>query len=226
MRYLFQISYIGTNWHGWQRQKDVVTIQSEIEDCFEKHFFENKINIHGCGRTDAGVHATKYFFHADLPSQIDNNFCNEVNRFLPSEIRFKSHVQIPTFYNAQKSAISRTYTYKLSYGADKIKNKKELHLYHQPDPENIIEVVNYLLEQTNFRALCKTPDIHDSTNLKLSELNYRLIENNCAELTFTASHFLRQMIRLTTSLILHYGFSKISLKQIKTSIESGQRIKF
>ena len=64
MRYFFEISYDGTNYHGWQKQPNSKTIQETIETCFST-ILKQKIDIVGAGRTDAGVHARKMIAHFD-----------------------------------------------------------------------------------------------------------------------------------------------------------------
>jgi tRNA pseudouridine38-40 synthase len=65
MRYFFEISYNGTPYHGWQNQPNAISVQHVVEDCFTK-VFRKKIEITGSGRTDAGVHCVRQFFHADV----------------------------------------------------------------------------------------------------------------------------------------------------------------
>jgi len=224
MRYFFRISYVGTNWHGWQRQKDVKTIQGEIEKCLQKLLPEERISIHGCGRTDTGVHASKYFFHINLKEMIDQEIVGRINEALPPSIRFLQYYSVQEFANAQRSAISRTYVYKMRFGPFDSKNNLELRIWKKPDPNKIDEAITYLLEQTDFRCLCKTPDIHGSTKLRLKKLKIEFTHENEAQLEIEASHFLRQMVRITVALLLRYGQEKISFDEIKQAFETGIRI--
>ena len=62
-RYFFKISYDGTPYFGWQKQPKQISIQETIEKDLSKIHSLKEINIVGCGRTDAGVHAKEYYFH-------------------------------------------------------------------------------------------------------------------------------------------------------------------
>ena len=64
MRYLLELSYNGTNYHGWQRQPNAKSVQQTLEDCFSL-IFDEKISLVGAGRTDAGVHAKYFCAHFD-----------------------------------------------------------------------------------------------------------------------------------------------------------------
>ncbi|MGY8917667.1 MAG: tRNA pseudouridine(38-40) synthase TruA, partial [Flavobacteriales bacterium] len=70
MRVFLELSYNGTNYHGWQRQPVSISVQSVIEDALER-LCGSKTAIVGCGRTDAEVHASYYVAHCDIPSLID-----------------------------------------------------------------------------------------------------------------------------------------------------------
>ena len=69
-RYLLEITYDGTNYFGWQIQPNQKTIQGEIIKKIST-LLNQKINLIGCGRTDTGVHAIKYFAHFDSDIEID-----------------------------------------------------------------------------------------------------------------------------------------------------------
>jgi tRNA pseudouridine38-40 synthase len=68
MRYFFHIAYKGTHYNGWQRQKTGLSIQEVLETHLQQILKEN-ISCMGCGRTDAGVHASQYFFHSDIEEE-------------------------------------------------------------------------------------------------------------------------------------------------------------
>ena len=76
-RYFFHIAYNGTCYHGWQIQPDARSVQGEITSALTKLNGNDLVELVGCGRTDTGVHAAKYFFHAD----IDN--------ISPEELKYK-----------------------------------------------------------------------------------------------------------------------------------------
>jgi len=88
-RYFIQLSFNGTNYHGWQIQKNAVSIQSLITKALSL-LLKSEISITGCGRTDAGVHAKEFFAHFDIDKELDDTqrkeLTNKLNRFLPKDI--------------------------------------------------------------------------------------------------------------------------------------------
>ena len=87
MRYFIEISYLGTNYHGWQSQPNAITIQEISENCLSK-ILDTPIKLVAAGRTDKGVHANQMFAHFDIKTKISEKvtFIHNANSFLPNEI--------------------------------------------------------------------------------------------------------------------------------------------
>ena len=87
MRYFIEISYKGTNYHGWQYQPNARSIQEEVETALAT-LNKCEVSILGAGRTDAGVHAEQFFAHFDLPAAISDKgrMIHNLNGLLPDDI--------------------------------------------------------------------------------------------------------------------------------------------
>ena len=86
MRYLVYCSYDGTRYVGWQKQTKGISVQSSVEEALGI-FFQQKIDIVGCGRTDAGVHGRHYGFHFEAETDFDEQqFIYKINKLLPDDI--------------------------------------------------------------------------------------------------------------------------------------------
>ena len=111
--YQIKIEYLGTNFVGWQRQKNDLSVQEALEKVLLKRLKE-KITLIGSGRTDAGVHATEQSAHFKTKQHIDDRdtFINSVNFFLNKyPISILSIKKRPKKFHARHSAIKRTYKY-------------------------------------------------------------------------------------------------------------------
>jgi tRNA pseudouridine38-40 synthase len=87
MRYGLKIAYDGTDYAGWQRQKNAVSVQEKLEEAVYLALGE-RVNITASGRTDAGVHAVGQVCHFDLQSTVPPEKMPDcLNRFLPNDIR-------------------------------------------------------------------------------------------------------------------------------------------
>ena len=91
MRYFIYFSFNGKLYHGWQKQKNSITIQEKIEESLSV-LLKDKIEVIGAGRTDAGVHANEMVAHFDVNKNFENskNFIFKLNQFLSNDISVKS----------------------------------------------------------------------------------------------------------------------------------------
>lgn len=106
---LFQISYDGTCYHGYQCQDGQITIQSELERVLGILTGES-LRIIGCGRTDAGVHAIRYYFNVHTASPIPcDRFALAMNSLLPNDITVSSCREVEESFHARFSPKYKTY---------------------------------------------------------------------------------------------------------------------
>ena len=114
-RYKIIVAYDGTNFEGWQIQKNSRTVQGVIEDALKIINNNKSIKIFGSGRTDSGVHAIAQVAHFDFDFKERPEFDlkNAINGNLPHEIRITNYVKVPSNFHARFSALSRSYKYKL-----------------------------------------------------------------------------------------------------------------
>ena len=107
------ICYQGTNYHGWQIQKEhdpPDTIQGWLEWALMR-LTHQKINVIGSGRTDSGVHALAQIAHCDLPINIRLNWQKSLNALLPKDIQVLDVVEVDANFHARFSAHRKTYLY-------------------------------------------------------------------------------------------------------------------
>ncbi|NNF01076.1 MAG: tRNA pseudouridine synthase A, partial [Bacteroidia bacterium] len=111
-RYFLRLSYKGTNYCGWQIQKEDPSVQQALESALTT-LGASKIDVTGCGRTDTGVHALDYFAHFDWSTEIQdsNKFIHQLNGILPDDICIHEGFSVDIEAHARFDAISRTYRY-------------------------------------------------------------------------------------------------------------------
>lgn len=109
--YAIGIEFIGTNYRGWQRQQEVISIQEKLETAFSK-IANEPIEIIAAGRTDAGVHASNMVAHFTTTAQrAPYNWLRASNSLLPDDIGVRWIVPMPDDFHARFSAIARRYRY-------------------------------------------------------------------------------------------------------------------
>ena len=122
-RYFIELSYNGTDYHGWQIQPNGITVQECLDKALSIYFRQTIISL-GCGRTDAGVHATQFYAHFDLidiPDQSVQYSIAGINSLLPYTIAVKRVFAVSDDAHARFDATARAYKYYLHFDKDPFK---------------------------------------------------------------------------------------------------------
>ena len=193
-RYFARISFDGTDFHGWQRQPNVSTIQESIETALQR-ITKSSIHCHGCSRTDAGVHAKNFYAHFDID---DSDIpIDVINHALPESIAIHELLKVDKHCHAQRDATTRTYHYFFHITPDPFLIRYSLYFSELPsiDIEEINALIQVLMGIHDFRQLCKTPDRHDHTVCHLEEVSIEQISSNQYRFTIQGNRFLKRMVR-------------------------------
>jgi tRNA pseudouridine38-40 synthase len=228
MRYFLNLAYQGTNYSGWRRQVNTNnTIQQIIEDALSQMLSVSTV-IHGCGRTDAGVHATEYYAHTDIENIPNYDFINRINHMLPEDVAIHRFIPVQSTAHAQYDATWRTYEYYFH-----LIKTPHLHLtsayynYSSLDFSSINEGLEIIQSTRDFRALCKHPDIYKNTDCIIKQIEIeKILGNECYKLTVTANRFLRGMIRYMIARLLDIGTGKLRTTEFKKQLKSKQSFEF
>jgi len=213
MRYFLHIAYDGSKYRGWQRQSSVITVQEVIEDKL-KRIFKKDVTVYGCGRTDAGVHASQYLLHinVDIPVTFDLKFI--INKHLPEGIVVYDIIEVESKQHARYDATWRTYDYFIHLYEDPILCKySSYYNLEKLDLDAMRKAVNILPRYQNYRALCKRPDLHNHTHcdVKFAQI-YFSKDGKRIRFCITANRFLRGMIRITVTFLLKIGTGELSVE--------------
>jgi len=214
LRYFFEISYDGTSFFGWQKQPDRITVQQTIEISLSKIYSNKQIDIVGCGRTDTGVHAKQYIFHADLP-HIENpkQLCYTLNKMLPPTVCIKKCWSVNDDMHARYSATRRTYRYFIHFEKEPFKHRYSYYLPHTLDIEKMNIAATNLIGTHDFTTFSKTNTDTKTSICSVFEAKWKVFTENNREMCFfeySANRFLRNMVRATVGTLLKVGQDKIS----------------
>ena len=222
MRYFIELSYQGKNYHGWQIQPDVITVQEKLNKAVSK-IFQLNIEVVGAGRTDTGVHASQMFAHFDLDKELKGDIPHKLNSVLPPDIVVHNVFTVADEKHARFDAISRSYEYKVWLG----RNPFLLDFSWQIHSQNLnIDLMNeaasLLLEYTDFQTFSKVKTDVYTYNCDVTEAIWK---QNGKELTFyiSANRFLRNMVRAIVGTLVDVGLGKITKDEFRQIIESKSR---
>ena len=223
MRYFIYFSFNGKLYHGWQKQKNSITIQEKIEESLSV-LLKDKIEVIGAGRTDTGVHAKEMVAHFDVDKNFKNskNFIFKLNQFLSNDISVKSLKSVKKNAHARFDAISRTYEYHISKEKDVFSNEYSYYLNYSLNHFKINEAIKIIINNKDFK--CFTKSKTDVTNYLCNILDCRWIEYDKKYVfEITANRFLRNMVRSIVGTLIDVGLKKKSINNFKKIIMSKDR---
>jgi tRNA pseudouridine38-40 synthase len=226
MRYFAQLAYNGTAYAGWQAQPHAPSVQQTLETAFST-ISGTAIEFVGCGRTDAGVHASQYFAHFDFDGTFPNGFLQRVNKLLPDEVVIYNIFEVAPDAHARFDAFSRSYEYHLTF----IKNPFQIQTAYfypftnKPDFNKMQAAAHLLLHYNEFQPFCKSN--HDAKTLQcdLTKSEWMQTDENKLVFHITANRFLRGMVRLIVGMCLNVGLEKVRLADVKTALDNQTLLK-
>lgn len=229
-RVLTLLSYDGTNYNGWQNQRDGNTIQSEFEKALAKICKTRIISI-ASGRTDSGVHAFAQPVHFDFP--IDKmglkNIQLALYSLLPSDIRPIKIYSVPKDFHARYWAISKTYRYEITTRPTPF-NRLYKTFFKRLDIDygKLCTLADVFVGKHNFSAFCKPSK---DLNNYICNVNWTTFKQNGVDWIFeiNANRFLHHMVRRIVGSLLscqRQGLSKADLNDFLEGKVKNQKIAF
>lgn len=224
-RYFVELAFNGTTFHGWQIQPGVETVQETLNRAIGI-LIGQPVNLVGCGRTDAGVHASHFIAHFDVKSPIPDNIllANRLNRFVSKQIRIDRIVSVATDFHARFQASSRTYHYLISQGKTPFMNEFSWS-YTQPlDILAMNDACTNLIGKHDFTSFSK---LHTDVKTNDCEVFEAAWYEHRGFLVFRirADRFLRNMVRALVGTLLEIGKGKLKPEDLEKILKAGDRSK-
>ena len=222
MRYFVKLSYNGSSYAGFQIQPNVATIQGTLESTFST-ITQKKINIVGCGRTDAGVHAIDYVAHVDIDTSLPRDFLKRLNKLLPADIVIHQLYQMHKQAHARFDAHSRSYQYNIIKYKDPFNQDTRAFdpYFHRLDIYTLNECASLILNYDEFFPFCKSKSDAEHYRCHLTKSQWSLSpERDLYTYETQANRFLRGMVRLIVGCCRQVCLGNISMQQVREAMES------
>jgi tRNA pseudouridine38-40 synthase len=231
------LAYDGTDFHGWQTQQGLSTIQGTLNDVLER-LTQQRVNIQGAGRTDAGVHAAGQVAHFNTESELSaEKFQRAFNALLPDSIRVLSVEDVCPEFHSRWSASAKTYRYRI-YRGRIMPPFLSRYVLHSPAPldfEAMREAAHHFEAEhdfTSFAAAAGTEEedrrrtmtrvIYSSHMCKSGES----VATDCDEewhYVVRGKSFLRYMVRNIVGTLIEIGRGKLKPSAIPRLFEQRDR---
>lgn len=219
------LSYDGTRYDGWQKQGNTDrTIQGKLEAVLEK-LEGSPVEVHGSGRTDAGVHAEGQVANFHLVKRMGpDKILDYMNRYLPEDIAVTRACVMPERFHSRLNAVKKTYRYQIETASKK--NVFERHYYYglgqKLDVEKMEQAAAILTGTHDYKSFCG--------NKKMKKPTVRTIESICFEqmgsrihISFTGNGFLQQMVRILSGTLIEVGVGKRKPEEMARVLGARER---
>jgi len=223
-RYFLQLSYHGAEFSGWQFQPNAPSVQESLEKTLSAILHE-KITVVGCGRTDAGVHASEYFAHIDATRDdlhSDPQFIFRLNKSLPDSIAVHAIYSVPENMHARFSAVSRTYTYVITRKKNAIHHGLAWEVHEPLNIDLMNEAARIILEHEDFISFSKTGGTMKTSICRITASSWKE-ENEKLIYTITSNRFLRNMVRMVVGTLAEVGKGSMPPQRVKELLEAKKQ---
>ncbi len=223
--YKIIIQYDGTDYSGWQIQKNAVTVQQILTEKISLILRKKDLTITGSGRTDAGVHSLGQTanFKTDIIKDI-GKFMHSLNSILPKDISVNSLEEVPEEFNARFSAKKRSYFYILNFTKSPFYEKYTWYdsRFENIDIEKLNRAAKILKGNNDFTSFSRKDEEKMNKNCEIFEASWRK-KGNLVLFYIEANRFLRGMVRAITGTMLKAVNQDEPGKYIKNILEAADR---
>ena len=221
------IEYNGTDFCGWQSQKNGVSVQDTVERALGKYFDCDFVRICAAGRTDNGVHAKGQVAHFTTDKTVNcYKLCLGVNLNLPNSVAVTHAEVVDDTFDARFSALSKTYCYRIYVSPTRrpLYDTTHAQVYKPLNVTTMQEAAAMLVGTHDFATFQKT-----GSNLKgtVRTVNSFAVEQSGDEILFTVNGnaFLYNQVRIMCGLLVEVGKGKFTLDDVRAMLD-GTRLKF
>ena len=218
------LEYLGTNYCGFQKQKNGLSVQEVLENCLEESLKE-KVKTYPSGRTDAGVHAymqvVNFFTNSTIPV---DKIALLLNLKLPCDIRVLSSIEVDKNFNSRKSAVSKTYEYKIYLGTElsPFDAKRALLCKYALDVGVMQKGADKLVGTHDFSSFVASHATTKTTIRTIYSANFKR-EGNYLYFTISGNGFLYNMVRIIVGTLIEIGRGKMSLNTMDELLKGNKR---
>lgn len=226
MKHLLTLSYLGTEYSGFQVQPNAKTVQAALQFAATK-IFDTPCGITGCSRTDSGVHANEYLAvveehgSASIP---ESAVARAMNTYLPKDIAVLSSIPVADDFKIRHEVDGKEYMYLIwnhSY-RNPFLSDRALYYPRKLNLEAMRKAIPYFIGKHDFHAfMASGSDIADTVRT-ITDLRIET-ESDQVKIYVSADGFLYNMVRIIVGTLLEISEGKISLERLEKAIQTGER---
>ncbi len=225
-RIMLTVAYDGTNYHGWQLQPNVTTIESVLNERLSE-LFKEEIKVIGASRTDTGVHAlgniAVFDTNARMPAE---KVSYALNQKLPEDIKIQASREVPLDFHPRHQNSKKTYEYKILNREFSLPTQRLYsHFTYVPlDVSLMQQAANYLIGEHDFKSFCSVNTVAETTVRTIYDIKIDK-QGDMITIRVTGSGFLYNMVRIIAGTLMDAGKGKLKLSEIPLILNALDRQK-
>ena len=213
-RYKLTIEYDGTNFSGWQKQKDARTVQGDLLKGATRVFGDTDIDIQGCGRTDAGVHALEFVAHLEVVSELNQaEVAKELNDTLPKDIAIISAEDAGPRFHARHNCVARSYVYKIRKRKSAFGKRYDWWVREELKLALMIRAGDVLVGMHDYASFAEKKELKKSTKVLVHDVQVT-DDGEFITILVVGSHFLWRMVRRIVGVLVEAGCRRLTENDI------------
>lgn len=221
---MLTVAYDGTDFHGWQLQPGVRTVEGELNSCLSD-LLQTEVAVIGASRTDAGVHALGNLAVFDTESSIPSEkFAYALNCRLPQDVKIQKSEEVAEDFHPRKCSTIKTYEYHLDCGEFPmpINSRYAYYTYHQPDVERMRKAAAFIIGEHDFKSFCS---VHTQAESTVRTVHSIEVEQEGREIVIRVrgNGFLYNMVRIIAGTLLEAGMGKFEPSKVAWMVEQKDR---
>ncbi len=223
--YKLIIQYDGGRYKGWQRLgSGENTIQGKIESVLSE-LVGREIEIIGCSRTDAGVHALEQVANFKVDKKLgESEIKNYLNRYLPQDISITEVTSVPERFHARYNSKAKTYLYKIwnEEHTNPFMRKYSMHVEKKLDIEKMKKASRFLIGEHDFTAFSNAKSKKKSMVREIYSIDIAE-DGGFVQIRVSGNGFLHNMVRKIVGVLIEVGLSRVDAEAISGILEAKER---
>lgn len=224
MRIRLIVAYDGTNYHGWQIQKNAVSVEGVLTEALQELLGE-EIELAGTSRTDSGVHALGNVAVFDTDTRIPpEKIAVAVNQRLPEDIRVMCSEEVASDFHPRYQVSRKTYEYSITNAKIQFPTKRlySYFVYIPLDVERMRQTAEYFLGEHDFGGFCSVGSQVKTTVRTIYALDV-LQDGEDIRIRITGNGFLYNMVRIIAGTLIEVGMGRREPEMVKKAVDTADR---
>ena len=224
-RYRLTLEYDGSGFSGWQTQNDARTLQGALLAAAAEIFADDRVDLQGHGRTDAGVHALAYTAHLETSGEKlpPDTIVQRFNELLPVSIAVLAITPCDPRFHARHSCLGRSYLYQIAKRKTAFHKRYVWWVKEPLDTHAMAEAARLFAGMHDFASFAERQELKKSTKVMLNGI-YLYEDEEMLRLRVVGSHFLWRMVRRLAGVLVEVGRGNLAQDEVAACLAGPSEI--